>query len=299
MKSFIKHITIVLIVSVIGVNIVSYASLRFMRNASFYKPSFLVNSVEEETFDYIILGASTGLTTLNTKVIDSILGTDGINLSMDDTGIASQQLMLEHFLNQGKTSKYCILAPNAMSYDANYYSVSDNDYRFLPFVNETYIHDYYNGYNDFESNVMSLSKHLPFVGVSYYNAELLFPSVYSAVNKNKRNRFDDRGNYTYPERNTTSVQISSKSECVVKFQNSNLATIQKLCEANDIELIYYISPMREVSVKTKDQDTKVINHSDILDNTEYFYDAIHVNKKGRRLTSHEFAIDFQMIMNTQ
>ena len=298
MRRFIKHSVIVIVVSLILVNILSYTSLWSLRESSFYKPSFLMNTVEEEDFDYIILGASTGLTTLNTKAIDSVLGTSGINLAMDDTGIASHYLMLQHFLNQGKTSKYCLLVPNAISYDINYSNVSDNDYRFLPFVNEDYVNTYYDAYDGFESNVMSVSDYVPFVGVSYYNAELFFPSLLTAVNAQKRNRFDERGNYTYPERNVKSVPISSKIDKMIKFKNTDLEAIWNLCKANDIELICYVAPMQDTSIKTKVQNFQVINHSDLLDNTKYFYDTIHVNEKGRQLTSLEFAADIKAIFDS-
>lgn len=293
MRKFLKHIGIVGIVTLVTVSLISYGSLQLLKRSSFYKPSFLVNAVDDQSFDYIVLGSSTGLTTLNTKVIDSILGTSGINLSMDDTGLASQYIMLQHFLKQGKTTQYCILSPSASSFDVNYTDVSDNDYRFLPFVDQAYVQDYYKKYDSRRANILSTSRWLPVAGVSYYNAEILFPAAYSAFKRNKRNRFDDRGNYTYPDLEADAHPIASKSRLKIHYRNSDLEAIRELCESNGITLVYYFSPMREKEIVSQPKNIMVINHSSLLENTMYFYDAIHVNNLGRQKTSTQFAFDFQ------
>ena len=117
MKAFLKCIGVIILMAFIATWVMSYGSLYVLRRSSFYKPSFLVNGLDENKLDYIVIGASTGLTTLNTVQIDSITGLTGINLSMDDTGIASHYLMLEHFLNEGKTTEICVLAPTIFSYN--------------------------------------------------------------------------------------------------------------------------------------------------------------------------------------
>lgn len=131
MKSFFKKIGGMCLVFVGLATVLSSASLWSLRQSSFYKPSFLVNQVKENAFDYIILGASTGLTTLNTKVIDSIAHTNGVNLSMDDTALSSQYLMLQHFLAQGKTTEFCALVPSTKDYEVTTNQLSGNDYRFF------------------------------------------------------------------------------------------------------------------------------------------------------------------------
>lgn len=296
MRRFVKEIMIICISAFILMNVLSYASLSALRKSSFYKPSFLVNQVEKQDFDYVILGASTGLTTLNSTAVDSILGTSGINMSMDDTGIASQYMMLQHFLAQGKTTKYCILAPNPSSFDRSYTHLSDNDYRFLPYVSESYVNEYYDQFNATEATLMSSSRWLPALGVSYYNTELFYPSVFSVFNPEQRNRFDRYGNYTYPLIENSNTPIRSKSSLELKFKNTNVEAIKKLCELHNIRLICYISPMQQKSITTNTRQYQVINHSNLFENTMYFYDAIHVNHKGRQRASAQFAFDFQTIL---
>ena len=169
MRLFLKRIAFILLIFISTSFVISYGSLWALRQSSFYKPSFLVNDITEKQFDYIVLGSSTGLATLNTKVMDSVLQTNGLNLSMDDTALSSQYLMLQHFLAQGKTTKFIILAPSASSFDANNLNLSDNDYRFLPYINTNYVSDYYGQYASQSAHLLRLSKWMPILGLSYFN----------------------------------------------------------------------------------------------------------------------------------
>lgn len=299
MKLFFKKIGGVLIVFLVLTFLLSIGSLWSLRKSSFYKPSFLVNAVETSKFDYIILGASTGLTTLDTKQIDSILELTGINLSMDDTGIPSQYLMLKHFLAEGKTTRYCIIAPGVSSYNAQNEKLSDNDYRFLMFTNRDYVHDYYKGFEDSEAKILSYSKHAPFIGVSFYNAELFYPSLLTLLQPDKRNRFDNKGNYTYPvfQRNNDSIRF--EKELKLAFRSPYLAKIKTLCDQNNIQLICYISPMEGTKVNITNSNYKSIDHSQIIKNKKYFYDKDHVNSLGRIQASKAFAQILKEVMTLE
>jgi len=275
---------------------ISAISLWSLRQSSFYKPSFLVNDIKEKKFDYIILGASTGLTTLNSRVIDSVLLTNGINLSMDDTALSSQYLMLQHFLAQGKTTKFCVLAPSVSSFDTENKNISDNDYRFLPFINTNYVSDYFEAYSSKSAQLISNSKYLPMLGVSYFNAEIFYPSLLSFMNPKKRNRFDNKGNYTYPARQNEDKQIIEFKTLPVYFKNNYLEKIEDLCKLHNVELICYLSPINAKKVVTENLDYKIINHSNILKNTSFFYDDIHVNYKGRQVSSIYFTDAFKAFL---
>ena len=299
MQKFLKHTAIILVASLVISVVLSSLGMRFLRQSSFYKPSFLVNDVKEANFDYIVLGASTGLTTINTITIDATIGTIGLNLAMDDTAISSQYLMLQHFLSQGKTAKYCILAPSASSFQKIDKRVSDNDYRFLPFVNQEYVSAYYKSFSDRQANILKRSRYIPAIGMSYYNAELFYPSLLSVLKPRKRNRFDSRGNYTYPNINRPDQPITDVSSFPVTIKNEFVEKIKTLCEANNIQLIIYFSPIENKNVIFDNENYMVINHSDLFPNRKYFYDEIHVNTQGRELVSLDLAARLDHIMNQQ
>lgn len=289
MQLFLKKIGFILLVFMGLAMLLSACSLWSLRQSSFYKPSFLVHQVSEKEFDYIVLGASTGLTTLNTKFIDSVLQTNGLNLSMDDTALSSQYLMLQHFLAQGKTTKFCVLAPSAASFDAPTVDISDNDYRFLPYISEDYVSNYFKPFTSVRAKWIRYSKWIPMLGVSYFNVEIFYPSIFAFIQPEKRNRFDVNGNYTYPVKKNKDARITSFKAMPVVFKNDYVAKIQALCKANNIQLICYFSPIQGRKVITENISFTIINHSDILKNQAFFYDTIHVNAIGRQMASTHFA----------
>lgn len=294
---FLKKIGILVIGLFIIANLLSYVSLWSLRQSSFYKPSFLVNGVTETNFDYVVLGASTGLTTLNTQLIDSISGKKGINLAIDDTSISSQYLMLQHFLALDKTTKVCVLAPGIPSYNEQVQHISANDYRFLPFVNRSYVLDYFQSFSTTDAHILSKSSYVPMLGVSYYNAEVFYPSLLSLFQSNRRNRFDSNGNYTYPVQNIKSQTIKNRKTINLKFQNLALKKIKALCDKKGIKLVCYISPLKNRIFENANLDYNVINHSAKLMNTKYFYDDVHVNSLGRKVISNQFSKDIITYFN--
>lgn len=294
MLLFLKRIGFILLVFT-GVSLlISFASLWALRQGNFYKPSFLEHYDETSAFDYIILGSSTGLTTLNTQVIDSVRSIHGLNLSIDDTSMSSHYLMLQHFIATGKMTKICVLSASISDYDQLQNTLSGNDYRFLPYISRDYVRDYYDAFSGSSARILSFSHWVPMLGVGYYNAELFYPSLVSFWNPDKRNRFDAYGNYSYPEISKLSEIISSRHPKAIQFRNAYFKRIQALCAENNIELVVYIPPHQQLKVDTALTKFQVINHSDVLDDTRYFYDAVHVNRLGRQVVSLRFARAFSI-----
>lgn len=296
MKHFLKYTALLMLAFIIIATLISMGSFYVLRKSSFYKPAFLVNDVPQKKFDYIVLGSSVGLTTLNTKLIDSLIGSKGLNLSMDDTGLSSQYLMLQHFIAEGKTTKYCILAPGLAALENKDVNYGDNDYRFLMYGNRDYIHDYYkNASSNSEAARMAyVTKWLPFVGISYYNTELFFPSLNALLVPSKRNRFDDKGNYSYPKTDKK-FKIKPLRMEKMNFDHPYLKKIESLCRENDIQLVYYFAPMRVSKILYSGENFPVINDSGSLEDDTFFYDDIHLNYLGREKISLKFARHFYKI----
>ncbi|REG87732.1 hypothetical protein [Winogradskyella sediminis] len=296
MKKFIKKTSVLLVLLLVVTQLVSFFSLYILRQSTFYKPNFLVNGLKRDNYDYVILGASTGLTTLDSKLIDSITNLQGVNLSMDDTNLASHYLMLKHFIAEGKTLKYCIIAPSNMSYNVSQTPLSNNDYRFLMYINRDYVLDHYSHFKSDTAKRLYYSKWFPFLGLSYYNTELFYPSLISAIKPHKRNRFDDLGNYSYPTHKNRMTKVKKKEAIVVSFESDYLKKIKLLCDAYQIKLICYLSPTESQPIDVYSKDYLFINHSNLIKNSDLFYDDIHVNGKGRQVASEAFSKVFMDIV---
>lgn len=286
MKKFLTKILFYGFLSVLVFNIIAVICLFSLEKSNFYKPEFLKNGVKESNFDYVVLGSSTGLTTLNTIAIDSILNKKGLNISMDDSSISSHYLMLQHFFALQKKTKILVLTVSQWDLINKKPELNNNDYRFLPFIYKNYIYDYYSEMETSFFKPLTLSRYLPVVGVSYYNTELFYPSILAAIYPKKRNRFDEKGNYFYPgEGNPTEQKYQSIK---LEINNPYLNKIARLCQENKVELIVYIPPNYKTTITTN-QKLNIVNHSDLINDKKLFYDNIHVNESGRKKCSIEFA----------
>jgi hypothetical protein len=267
-------------------NLLALGSFWSLRQSQFYKPSFAVNQGDLD-LDYVVLGSSTGLTTLDTKLIDSMTGWKGLNLSMDDTALPTHHLMLKHFLDNGGQTKTCVLAITPWDVANASPKIGNNDHRFLPFISQNYVQKHLEDLSTISWSPEQVSQFIPLYGLGYFNSELFYPSLLALVKPDYRNRFDTKGNYVYPELGKR-LEIQTPSLSDYQLKNPYLEKIRLLCQENSIQLILYQSPMlnrHQASLES----FKMINHSALLNQkTHLFYDEIHVNKKGRKKATEEF-----------
>jgi len=267
-------------------NLLALGSFWSLRQSEFYKPSFAVNQIKLD-LDYVVLGSSTGLTTLDTKLIDSLTGWQGLNLSMDDTALPSHYLMLKHFLENGGQINTCVLAITPWDVANASPSIGNNDHRFLPFIAENYVQEHFQSLESDFVSPMTKSAFVPVYGLGYYNTELFYPSLIALLKPAYRNRYDDKGNYVYPELGKA-LKVKRPKVSDYQFNNPYLEKIRLLCQKNNIELILYQSPMLNQH-QTTPENFQLINHSVLLNQqTNLFYDEIHVNKKGRIIATGRF-----------
>ncbi|HLP63697.1 hypothetical protein [Flavobacterium sp.] len=297
MKKFLLHILKYGLILFILINAIAWLNLYFLRNSSFYKPSFLTHEVKQTQFDYVVIGSSIGLTTLDTKLIDSLTNKKGINLSIDDTAISSNYLMLNHFFKQGKKTQFCVLALSHWDLAIEHPVLNDNDYRFLPFVSNDYVSDYYQNCEEGYFKPLMLSQYIPAIGVCYYNTEVFYPSLIAAIRPNKKNRFDENGNYFYPE--TAEVPEKQIESIALNWKNPYVQKISDLCKENNTRLIIYQAPIYKTNVVNTNSSYPFINHASALKDKLYFYDNIHVNYLGRKAASALFATQFQSYFNSK
>lgn len=287
MQKFLKKIAIYSGVAFVIFNLIAWCALFFLGRSQFYKPQFISNGLKQTNYDYVVLGSSTGLTTLDTRQIDSITGLDGVNISMDDTYASSHYLIAQHFFAEGNTTKTLVLS--ILPWDAENVAptMGKNDYRFLPYGNREYVAQHFSSLETGYFKPLTLSRFFPIAGVATYNTEIFYPSVVAALKPKYHNRFDGTGNYSYPQ-SPGIVFKPLTTETVVSIRNPYLRKIEALCQEKGVRLIYYLSPNTISNYRLENHQT-FVNHSNLLTDGTLFYDGIHVNSTGRKICSAAFA----------
>lgn len=290
MKKFIVNLVRYGLIAFLILNSISYLSLHFLNRSTFYKPQFVENGLQHTHYDYIILGSSMGLTTLDTQHIDRLTGLNGVNLSMDDSSLNSHYLMLQHFYQAHKSTQKVILSISPWDVASPTVKVNTNDHRFLSFISRDYIANYFKEQSGSVFNIYTISRYVPFIGFSYFNTELVYPALLSAIQPTYRNRFDAFGNYYYPQTSPKGLQNQKKEIHQLAFNNPSFRKIVDFCNQKGIELLLYQSPLYNMSVTHTDSSIELLNHSQLIQHTpELFYDITHVNEAGRKICSTEMA----------
>ncbi len=280
-----KWITLSLVILVVlspwGIN-------ALIKRSNLFKSTFVYNELKDKTLDYVIIGSSRGLTTLNSKLIDSLTGMSGFNASTDGGGIATNILMLQHLIHNNVKFKYLVFTLDAIGIADNTYQFSKNTYRFVPFCNETYIQETMAKFEDCkEKSNFRASRFFPGFTVFENNKTLLSGAVKALINPKIRNRYDEKGNYTYPLGSPLDKFITFDTTVFTRFGNV-YDDLQKICTENNIELVTYIAPIEGQFLKVP-YTKNLINHSDLLNNSKFFADGLHVNPIGRQMATTEFA----------
>ena len=294
MKRFLTQLFVYGFLILIILNGISILVFKIHQNSKLYKPSFISNTVNNQKYDYVLLGSSMGLTSIDTKLVNNINSSSGLNASMDDTSLGTHYLMFQHFLASGGHADKVFVVINPSDIANENPKESTNDYRFLPYVHRNYVNEHFKEKLGFK-HYLSLSYWQPFIGVSYYNLEMVASSVQALFQPERRNRFDEEGNYSYPiSGNHPNNQLS---ELTLEWENPYLDKIEKLAKDNNVELIYYQPPIYNLKVINIDQTKHLINHANKLQDPTLFYDKIHVNALGREKITKIFAkeIDIHII----
>lgn len=296
MKKFLKDVSLFLLVILLIGSGISFIASYFLSKSQFYKPNFLVNNLEKNSHhDYILAGSSRGLTTVNTAEVDRKLNLKGLNISIDDTGLPSQFLMVKHYFESGFTADYCVLTLDLSHMEGSENRLGDNDYRFVSYSNRDYVWEYFQSKEEGIVRPLTLSRYLPLFAFSYYNMELFWPALYSSVNPQFRNRFDSNGNYFYPDQVLPADQEKEPWKTIPKtLGNPILSELEDYLKSKNCKLIVYVAPYYGTIIAHTETGTyPVINHSGSLTEPKYFFDINHVNNLGRAKATELFSESLQ------
>lgn len=269
---------------IICVFLLPFISLSNLSNGEFFKPQ-AINNLSENCFDYIVIGSSRGLTTVNTNLIDSVTGMKGYNASLDGQGINSWLIMLNHIIDNEIQFDTLIICFDAGSETTEEDSQSKNSYRWHSELNKSYVYTSIFQDNEFK---------YPLIFFHYWknNKSLLVSDFYRIFYPSFHYKFDNHGNYTYPTTFTTSINRKKTKYDLDLNKSNQLEEILSICNEKGVHVILYIAPYRHLDVEIDSKlNYRLINHSSIITDNTLFYDDIHVNSIGRNLSTLELIKD--------
>lgn len=289
MKKFVVKSAIYLLLVLVLANGIAFMVSFSLKGGQFFKPEFLANGFEpEQKFKVAVFGSSRSLAALDTKLISGEMDGISANFSMDYTALPTTKLMLEHFFAQGYHAEFVVISVDLPDLNSSKTKISENDYRFFPYINEPYVKAYFEKYDEGKIKPLASSALFPFLGLGYYNMELLGPALISILKPKYRYQFDELGNYQYPDY----LGLSEKPEqrfFESGLENPILSEIAELALKNSSNLVIYIAPFLRDNIQILESSPYVvINHARLIDDPKYFSDYIHVVNSGKKLATEAF-----------
>lgn len=264
--------------------------------------------------DVLIIGSSRAQYMVSPKILDSILGINTYNLGMNGWGTDMQLARFKIFLQHNKPPKYII-----HSIDLKIFDKRDDlwEYeQFLPYLDDTIIVNntrQYEGRFTFPELYFPAFKYNKNLGIMYNGIKGNFVSETKTYQYKGYVSNDINWNYVdyesglklFPNGMMTEIELDTRA----RFNE-----YIKFCKINNIKLIFEMAPMyylgflhmknrqqiidmiKECSLKN---DITFLDYTDdtICYNQKYFYNTMHLNKRGAELFSVRLANDIKQYIN--
>jgi hypothetical protein len=278
MKKFLKKLFVFSVITIVGLNLFGLFLDYTVQKSNLFK---ICIAQHGNLPDNIILGGSRALTGIKAEELSKLTGEKWYNLAMDDTGIAYHLLFFKILSAKKKHLKRIVLEyynSNKKNKTEQFYYIRKNEYQFLPFINSIPEIDKFLRNKD----EYLVYKYLPIAKYIYFNTELFYPALLLLVKPKFRYKFNEFGDFTYPNIINEELKMDRKRSSVqLNFNNLDLKDLSKKCKSNQIDLYSITAPIYNSYSKQK-FPFKHYNFINLTNDYTDFYDRIHVNDKGSK-----------------
>jgi hypothetical protein len=307
MKKFILNIAIFTILLAAGASVFDLILENGLRKARTGEFSIWNDIFESKiNSDVIISGSSRAWIHISPVILDSILHVNSYNLGIDGYPFNMQSVRFEIFEKYNKKPKLIIQNVDFTTlFRRNLY----NKEQFSPYVHESLLKDELlkMGMSEFEFYIPSLQYHSEFSLIKQGLMEFLnlkhYPSGRYKGYCGRESGWDG----------TALKKVLSQDSIIAKKEPEIIELFDSFlgyCKKNEIQVILVFAPqyikMTEFT-KNWDEEMQVYHnfaakynipfldytHDSICYDTTYFYNAMHLNKKGSELFSQKLANDIE------
>lgn len=286
MNTFFKYIAIVVVISFISLKGLDYAYTSIYNNSKRSKFQYF-KSFSNKEIDYIFLGSSRVENGLNPTVIDSITGTNSINMGIQGSRLKDVFLFLK-LIDAYKIKNKEIYVQLDYIFNMQDGKSKFLEYQLIPFYKENrIIKDYLS-----ETKELRFYDKIPFIRYSVFDQKNGVREIVSCLINKKSNVFVNNG--FAPVFSTNMKSRYSLPEDISK-NDTLFKSILKFIDEKNMNVKFFCSPIRK-DTKNLDYITKLkrlvpslIDFSGTIKDNKLFKDNLHLNSVGSRQFSILFA----------
>lgn len=311
MKAFVFRVFIGVVLLFILLIFADKRYTKLIRKNENDKVRWMMN-IHDQHFDYAVIGSSRAETGIDIKVLDSVLGLNGINIANNGAGLIENELSLLLFLKRNKINKLIIGVDDANLSPGYHFSNPFHEHVFYAYwPGNACIDSFIKKRNSLLS--YTIKSYVPFVRYIEYNSY-----YFSQWLTNDSSGFDKHGfrpyinhqkEYTFIDGagnfvDTRYWYIAPYLDPKGPFENIDTTSLHslhrmvQLCKKKNIELVLYNAPYFKehyskcmYNTLSKDDFLKeYATKNNILyisfiqwkhsDNATLFYDYSHINNQG-------------------
>ncbi|HEX8577353.1 MAG TPA: hypothetical protein VF677_13745 [Flavobacterium sp.] len=249
-----------------------------------------VLQLKNKKIDYIFLGSSRVENHIDTKLVNKLTLKKALNLGVQGAKLDDNYLLLKLLINNNiKVEKLFLQVDYIYNFESGSTIVSSEC---LPYIRNNEIiraHLEAGSPNYFENYYM------PFYRYATHDYKIGFREFFSsAINKKSKIDFDD--GFVPKEEQFTGDKNYKLPDSIIEH-NKIFESIDQLCKANNIDVVYFCAPFCSTVRDSKyiDQLKAKIptlkDYSKFLED-KYFYNCGHLNKKGAEIFTEKLVNDF-------
>jgi hypothetical protein len=315
MKNLIRNLLVACLLIVPILYVLQYLADKGLRNSKRIPFATWTDIYQSKiNADVLIIGSSRAQFMVSPQILDSILGINTYNLGMNGWGTDMHLARFKIYLQHNKPPKFIIHSIDLKVFDkrADLWEYE----QFLPYLDDSII---VNNTKQYEGRFTFPELYFP---AFKYNKNLAI--MYNGV---KRNFANETKNYQYKGylSNDLNWNYVDYESGVKVFPNGMLAEVRpdtrkrfidyvSYCKRNNIKIIFEIAPIyylgflrfnnrneiiKELGKIANEYDIPFLDYTDdtLCYNQKYFYNTMHLNKRGAEVFSKRLANDIKQYIN--
>ncbi|WP_196894921.1 hypothetical protein [Aureivirga marina] len=275
MKKFLIHILKTVLIFIILAYFLDFSyTFIYSKSAPRSKITWLKQSFsKKDSLEYVLLGSSRCIHSLNSKTILEKTGKKGLNLAYPSTGPFEVKLMLQEVIKNTNTKKVFI----QIDYSFNQIS-PDNlaKINWLPYLTEDNINK---EFERFEPDYFYYN-YIPFYKYLKFDSKIGFRNLFLSVSGKKINTINNLG---FKATDGILKEKTPHFYTLKREKNIHIEEIISLCKENNIELMFFTAPVFNFEGNHKIFENSLNNYTDFSNaysDITLFKDHTHLNTEG-------------------
>ena len=259
------------------------------KNVSRNPVDWVMSLDSTDVYDYLVLGSSRTLNTVDPFQIEVLTKKHGINLGLQDAKPFDLKLFVKRLIKKNITHTLYIQIDDSWNINE---AGEKSTVNWLPYLNEEAI---WKEFEKLDDKKYFYYKNIPFYKYAHYDSEIGIRDFCKGLTQQKLSTIKDRGFIPLYEVLKTSERDREYPFTLQDEFNIHIKEIITLCKENGVSVFFFTAPIYKADGNHSILLKYLPNYYDftnLISDPEYFYAGRHLNAKGAKLFTEKLSLLF-------